>query len=176
VKGWYDTDYQKADGSLALGYHELGVPHHFFSRLTPKGDEFARWQSLSRTGKLAWFWNMLHREVILQLQCLPKSNWRIVKLEELDYEAYKQLAHFAGIESSMGMQRFTSIMSSRPGSLWRRRELGEWTPRELREFSEEVGTAAALVGYGTEFDAQWRRAQGTESGLGSLGRIAGTSA
>jgi hypothetical protein len=167
VKGWYDFDYKKQNDTSALGYHELGAPHHFFSRLVPKNDDFPRWKSLSRTGKLGWFWNMLHDEVLRQLQSLPKQNWRIVKLEELDYDAYMLLTRFVGIESSLSRQRFENVVSTRPGSLWGRRKLGEWTSFELREFAEEVTGVAGLLGYRTDFDAQWRRVQG---GRGQSGR------
>jgi hypothetical protein len=162
VKGWYQTDYQKQDGASALGYHAIGQPHHFFSRLTPRGDEFQRWQSLSRIGKLGWFWSALHRSILDQMERLPETNRTLVKVEELNYESYLQLAQFAGVESCLSRQLFGEVAGAKPGSLPARHELGEWSRQELQEFTPEVTEVAALLGYPTDFHAQWSGAQRTE--------------
>jgi hypothetical protein len=159
VKGWYQTDYRKQDCGLALGYHDIGQPHHFFSRLTPRGDEFERWQSLGRIGKLGWFWSALHRSILDQLQRLPETYRTTIKLEELDYEAYLRLAHFAGVESCLSKETFLEIASARPGSLWARHELSQWSRTELQEFAAEVTEVAALLGYQADFFTQWNAAQ-----------------
>ena len=159
VKGWYQTDYRKQDCEPALGYHDIGQPHHFFSRLTPRGDEFEGWQSLSRIGKLGWFWSTLHRLILDQLQRLPASNRTIIKLEELDYEGYLRLAQFACVKSCLSKEVFLEIAGARPGSLWARHELSQWSRRELEEFTAEVSEVAPLLGYQTDFLAQWSGAQ-----------------
>ena len=154
AKGWYDTPYGKQDDYRPVGYHEVGAPHHFFSRLVPAGAEFRQWNALTRIGKLAWFWSALHQRILAQLAELPEASQMIVKLEELDHCAYRGLAAFAGIVPTLRAERFNEIAAARPGAVPAQRLLRSWSDLELEEFSEQVTGVCRVLGYATGFERQ----------------------
>ena len=159
AKGWYEITYHKQNAHAPVGYHPVGAPHHFFSRLVPYGPEFAGWQAECRIGKLAWFWSTLHERILAQFAELPRESWTVVKLETLDFAAYRELAGFAGLPASLSRERFDSIAASRPGAIPATRRLQSWTASELEAFTGRVEATARLLGHPTDFAEQWRRAR-----------------
>jgi len=168
VKGWYEEDYRKDAAELAVGFHDLGPAIHFFSRLVPKGDDFRRWSGLSRVGKLAWYWATLHDRILAQLSKLPPDAWTMVRLEELDFAEYQRVARFVGAPGALNEQRFTEIVHERPGALWRRRQLDEWTTTEVNECAAAVEQVATILGYDTDVMSRWVRHQKRSTGARAL--------
>ncbi len=159
AKGWYEVAYHKRNGRAPVGYHAVGAPHHFFSRLVPHGTEFQDWQALCRIGKLGWFWSALHRRILAQFAELPKESWTIVKLEHLDYNAYLYLTEFAGIRTGLSIDRFHAISERRPGALPTRRLFRSWSAQEVQELTGQVASVARLLGYDTDLFARWNQVQ-----------------
>ena len=146
-KGWYDRPVVQADPSLALGYQTGERFHHFLGRTVPVGEEFARWNALTRVGKLAWYWATLNRRVADQFAGLPPSATRVVRLEDLDFDRYRELAAFLGYETTHTADTYAAVAAARPNSLDRRRGHGGWTDREAAEFETEIAGAAGRFGY-----------------------------
>jgi hypothetical protein len=171
VKGWYDVDYARRDPGRALGYHRVGEPHHFFSRIVPNGDEFERWKGLTRVGKLGWYWRTLNGRMLDDLAALPGGRGRTIRLEDLDHAEYRSLAEFVGVASTLSRERFESIVSARPGAFPAQRSMSSWDRTELDEFAAQVTTVADRLGYDTDFEARWeqQRALSNAAGLRSDG-------
>lgn len=169
AKGWYEIDYHKQNENAAVGYHAVGAPHHFFSRLVPRGPEFNDWQTLCRIGKLAWYWSTLHREILTQFEQLPERDRTIVQLEQFDHPAYLRLAEFARLRPRLSARRFLEIAAARPGRLPRHRPLRSWSAAEVQAFSVQVAGVAGKLGYDADFDARWR-----DSRRADLPRVAAT--
>jgi hypothetical protein len=146
-KGWYEQPFTQGDPDLALGYQDGLRPHHTFSRIAPRGAEFERWREMTRIGRLAWFWAALNRAVIAQFEHLPSAAWRLVRLEDVDYDAYRDLARFIGIEPTLERSAYDALVRSKPGQRPRSHRVSDWTRQDRAEFEAEVGPLAEELGY-----------------------------
>jgi glycosyltransferase involved in cell wall biosynthesis len=146
-KGWYDIPIVRHDADKALGYQENDRFHHFLTRIVPSGDEFERWQSLTRIGRLAWYWNTINTRAVEQLSRLPDSHHRVIPLEEFDYRTYTETASFLGFEPTLSAVQFEAIARRRPNALDNVPHWSQWTDRETDEFEREVAPMAEHFGY-----------------------------
>ncbi|MCL4263415.1 MAG: hypothetical protein KJ069_09375 [Anaerolineae bacterium] len=146
-KNWYAETAVWQDKIKAPGYQDLAKEHHFFSRLLPRAGEFAQWEGMSRVGKLAWFWNTVNLEILAQLQKLPQEQWRIFKLEELNYQTYQTLRDFLGIKPGLSEGSYKAMTQERPN---RRRHIltvADWSDDQIADFESQVKPAAEQLGY-----------------------------
>jgi hypothetical protein len=147
VKGFYAEPYVQADPQKALGYQPQEHIRHFFSRIAPMGAEFVTWNKMTRIGKIAWFWNAINLAVVEQFAALPSTQWRVVKLEELSYAAYLELAKFMGFESRIAKEDYQRIADDRPNTLPQSYRTTDWSNAEISEFEAQVRPAAERLGY-----------------------------
>lgn len=147
VKGWYREEVIRADPLRAAGIQPDMEPHHFFFRIMPAGEEYARWCALTRIGRIAWWWNAVNLRARQELSKLPESHWRSAKIEEFDYEGYREIHAFVGGRHPLGREEFERIRTRRPGRARRHRTRDEWSPEEEREFLAETKAARELFGY-----------------------------
>jgi hypothetical protein len=148
-KGWFTAPLIQADPYLATGYQQGEHFHHFLGRIAPRGGEFVRWNRLTQVGKLGWYWSALNREVLTQLEQIPDTNSMVLKLEDLDFDAYLRLTQFAGFATSLTRERFEQIRQDRPN----KNKLGPpattkaWSELEAKEFEQNVADLAEQLGY-----------------------------
>ena len=146
-RGWYDKPIVRANPQLALGYQECYYFHHFLGRIVPSGEKFLQWNQMSRVGKLAWYWNALNAKVLEQFKDLPEAHWRIVKLEDLSYRRYLEIAQFLGFRATVTQQTFDDLAQSRPNALIDVPTIATWTASEIAEFEAEVAPMAERLRY-----------------------------
>jgi hypothetical protein len=96
---------------------------------------------------VAWFWNAVNSAMLSQLDEIPPEAWRIVKLEELDHEAYRDLVAFLGRGATLSRRRFDAVAAARPNALRDVATVADWSAREADEFEGEVEPMAARLGY-----------------------------
>ena len=136
------------DRQFAHSAFARGEPRHFLGRIIPHGAEFERWLGLSQIGKLAWFWQARNQAILDQFRRLPENHCRVVRLEDLDCEHYREVADFLGWRSQVDPTTFAELVRARlnagPNSP---RRFPDWTPTEAAEFEAEVGPLAAALGY-----------------------------
>jgi hypothetical protein len=145
-KGWYAQPYVQSDPSLALGFQPLR-PHNYFSRIAPKDGDFRTWNALTRVGKIAWFWNVLNSAVLDQFATLLPAQTKVVRLEDLTYQVYGEIAAFFGITTTLGGSGYAAIERARPGTRGRTRILAEWSAEEIDQFETHVRPTAERLGY-----------------------------
>jgi hypothetical protein len=146
-KGWYEQPFIQGQSDLALGYQDGKRPHHTFSRIAPLGNDFQRWQQMTRIGRLAWFWAALNRAVLEQFERLPSATWRVVRLEDLDYAGYCDLIRFVGSEPTLGRAAYDALVSAQPGRRPRSHRVSDWATQDRLEFEAEVGPLAEQLDY-----------------------------
>jgi len=146
-KGWYKSPIVRSNNQLALGYQKNECFHHFLGRIVPMGKKFIQWNKMTRVGKLAWYWNELNKRIIRQFDEIPKTHWTIVKLEELNYERYKEILKFLGINSLIKERVFNSLVKKRPNAIKNVPKIESWTSKEIKEFEEEVEPMSIKFGY-----------------------------
>jgi len=172
-KGFYRKPYRVGDPELAAGYQDQGPERifTFFARVSPRGPAFRSWNDMTQVGKIAWFWRAYNERTIELLHGLPAESYRIVRIEDLDYAGYLDLARFLGYDPKLSEGDFDALRESRPHAFWRKRNIDQWTEQEIAQYESQVGELSERFGY------RWRiaeladeaRAQGEESRR--LGRI-----
>ena len=112
VRGWFLKLPARRDPSRPPSYREGEEPRHFFGRIIPHGAEFARWAGLSQIGKLAWFWQARNRAILDQFRRLPAEHTWIVRLEDLDFARYQELARFLGWRTHVDPAAFADLAAA----------------------------------------------------------------
>ena len=146
-KGWYDTPIIYTNSKLALGYQQSKGFQHFLGRIVPMGEFFLQWDKMSRVGKLAWYWNTINALVLEQFEGIPKTNWRIEKLEELSYDRYLEITQFLGFQATVKRQTYNKIKYKRPNVQYNVPTIASWNMSEIIEFEREVSSMAEKLGY-----------------------------
>lgn len=148
-KGFYRVPYNVKNPHLAAGYQQQGrnAVHTFFARISPRGEEFRVWNSMTPVGKVAWFWNAYNQRTLELLRELPEDCYKLVCIEDLDYNKYIEVCNFFGISSTVSESDFHTMRTSRPHAFWNKRNLDQWSSQEIDEFEAQVGGLAAKLGY-----------------------------
>jgi len=148
-KGFYRQPYVVGNTDLAAGYQVQGrnAIHAFFARIAPRGEYFDVWNTMTQVGKVAWFWKAFNQRILDLLADLPDESYRVVKIEDLDYNKYIELSGFLGFQASVSESQFTALQQNRPHAFWQKRNLDQWSPREIEEFQNQVGGLAGQLGY-----------------------------
>lgn len=147
-KGWYSQPAVRANPNLAPSF-QSSCPYfyYFLGRIMPSGEEFLRWNQMSRVGKLGWYWNTLNAEVLEQFETLPETHYRIEKLEDLTYDRYLNIAQFLGIQSSISQEMYNELVHRPPNAKSGVPTIATWNASERGEFEAEVKPMAERMGY-----------------------------
>jgi hypothetical protein len=148
-KGFYRQPYIVRNTDLAAGYQVQGrnAIHAYFARIAPRGEYFDSWNAMTQVGKVAWFWKAFNQRTLELLAELPDDSYRLVKIEDFDYKKYVELSSFLGFRASVSEPGFTALQQSRPHAFWQKRNLDQWSPREIEEFQGQVSGLAGQFGY-----------------------------
>jgi hypothetical protein len=148
-KGFYRRPYHVGDVNLATGYQDQSPEkvHTFFARIAPRGDFFRTWNEMTPVGKVAWYWRAWNDRTLELLSGLPEDSYRVVRIEDFDYPKYQELAGFLGYRSSVTQADFDALKDSKPHAFWRKRNVDQWSAREVEEFESQVGELAQRFDY-----------------------------
>ena len=104
----------------------------------------------------------MNRAVTEAFQELPAGTTRTVRLEDFDYEGYRELTAFLGRPAVVDRAAFDDIVRSRPNSRPDRPKptLADWSARDVAEFTQQIGTAAGEFGYEVDLAAAGRESRG----------------
>lgn len=146
VKGWYNEKFVQNDKTLALGYQQNNSFHHFLGRPAPVGEFFNTWNSMTRVGKLSWYWNELNSRAIHLLNEIPKDYWIIKKIEEMNYDGYQEVMNFLDVKSTISSQMFNFLSEDRH-SFRNVRSINSWSDLEIHEFESQVQPMTQKLNY-----------------------------
>jgi hypothetical protein len=172
-KGFYRKPYSVQNPDLAAGYQDQSPDRFFtyFARVSPQGDFFRVWNSMTQVGKVAWFWKAFNDRALEAVESLPRESYRIVRIEDLDYPKYVELCRFLGFEAKVEQAAFDALRVSRPHAFWRKRGVDQWTEEEVREFESQVGGLAERFGYQYRVASLIDEARAEKAESVQLGRI-----
>jgi len=85
--------------------------------------------------------------VVEQFAEIPETHWMIIKLEDLSYRVYLDVARLLGVKSQIREKDYMQIAKSRPGRRGQAYTLADWSAVELSEFESQVQPAAEYFGY-----------------------------
>jgi len=148
-KGFYRQPYNVKHAELAAGYQDQSPEkfYTFFARVSPRGDPLRTWNNMTRVGKVAWFWNAFNKRILQLLEELPEESYKLVRIEDLDYEKYREVAAFLGFDTTITQADFDTFRAGRPHAFWRKRNVDQWSEQEIGEFESQVGDLAERFGY-----------------------------
>jgi len=137
-KGWYKENLTYNQFDKVVGYQFNDSWSHFLGRVMPSGDEFKRWDSLTRVGKVSWFVNMIHCEIYKQIQQLPKEMIYVFKLADADqnYDMYKTMVNYFNLTPIMSEKKFLGLKKLTAKAS--ENKVKKWTEEEEKEFLEET--------------------------------------
>jgi hypothetical protein len=148
VRGWFVKPCARNNPNLPPSYREGEEPRHFLGRNIPHGVAFERWTRLTQIGRLSWFWQARNRAILEQFSRLPASHCRVERLEDLDFERYREVAAFLGWQTRIDAGLFTELAQARlnagPNPP---RKFTDWNAVEAAEFEAEVAPPAEALGY-----------------------------
>ena len=109
-KGWYKEKYFKEKKNKKIGYQGISKnffdKHHNFSRISPKGKFFKKWNNLDQLLKIKWFWNESYKTIFEDLKNVPKNKYKVIKLEDVNYISYIRLCKWLKIKPSVSKFMF----------------------------------------------------------------------
>jgi hypothetical protein len=146
-KGWYETSPIVGNPDLALGFQPGALTSLTFGRIIPRGEEYSRWEKLTRVGKLAWMWNTVNQRIWDDYSRLPEGDREFVKLEDLDYDRYVQLHRFSGGLTPLAEPEYGKLTSNPPGKGPRKHRSADWTTSERSEFLQETEEMRKTLNY-----------------------------
>lgn len=147
-KGWYSQPAVRGNPDLAPSF-QSSCPYfyYFLGRIMPSGDEFIRWNQMSRVGKLAWYWNTVNTRILQQFEAIPETHYRVEKLENITYSRYLSIAQFFGFQSTISQKMYDKLLLRPPNAKSGVPTIATWTASEISEFEAEVQPMAETLGY-----------------------------
>lgn len=140
-KGWYKDEPIRSDPEKCPGLQPslAEYPHRSFSRVTPSNGQCPEWSSLTRTGKIAWYWGESNKRIYQMLKKINIEPW-IVKLEDIqgDYEYFCRIARAMGLSKNISERRYKKISSRDRNKGKVIRTIQDWTKQEKNEFEKII--------------------------------------
>ena len=139
--GWYKKEYYKSHNNHALGYQGISSSfsnkHHNFSRLAPKGKVFLKWNKLNPLVKSKWYWDEVNRYLIKNIRKKNKKNYKILRIEDLNFEKYIELCNWLKIKPKIGKIKFDFLCKIEK---LKKVELNDKEKRLLKNYKSKVET------------------------------------
>ena len=121
-KGWYkDIKYLENNKILGCQDNNANTFHHNFDRLIPHGSDFQKWKKLPRICKIKWFWNFIYTDLLKQIKFIKKINVKLINIEKLDYETYKDTCRWLGCKPNLSQKKFFNIKNERKNKINRKK-------------------------------------------------------
>ena len=109
--------YIKGSKNKIIGYQGLATnvhnKHHNFCRLSPRDNYFYEWNKLDQLTKIKWYWDTIYKNIFLDLKKMPNRDYKIVKIEDIDYEKYKDIAKWIGVKTTLNKLHELTIRRTR---------------------------------------------------------------
>lgn len=142
-KGWYKNFENKKIISPSIDITE--DQYRSFSRIIPKKDFLDKWLSLTRIGKITWFWTTINKKIYNSFNKIKNIDKYYVKLEDADqnYEFYERLSKKFNFKNLMTKKKFLNVVNKAENKgdydkyiyLYK-----EWSKLEKKEFENIIST------------------------------------
>ena len=139
-KGWYQNlDIQKEINSPLIDITDS--QYRSFSRIIPKGEYLKEWISLSRIGKITWFWSTVNKTIYDNFNNIQNIDKYYVKLEDVNqnYDIYEKLSKKFNFKSKMTESQFYKVLSKTPNNDTKLNHVYKnWNNVEKKEFENII--------------------------------------
>ncbi|GAB6161234.1 hypothetical protein JCM12298_03930 [Desulfothermus naphthae] len=98
--------------ALARGFFDPSHPNPCLNQLLPNKEEeiYTRWSKITPFEKNLWYWKTINNYVIEEFQKISVSQYKIIKLENLNLTIVKRLYSFLGLRN-FNEQRIKTLLS-----------------------------------------------------------------
>ena len=139
-KGWYQNfNTQKEINSPLIDITDS--QYRSFSRIIPKGEYLKEWISLSRIGKITWFWSTVNKTIYDNFNNIQNIDKYYVKLEDVNqnYDIYEKLSKKFNFKSKMTESQFYKVLSKTPNNDTKLNHVYKnWNNVEKKEFENII--------------------------------------
>ena len=139
-KGWYQNfNTQKEINSPLIDITDS--QYRSFSRIIPKGEYLKEWISLSRIGKITWFWSTVNKTIYDNFNNIQNIDKYYVKLEDVNqnYDIYEKLSKKFNFKSKMTESQFYKVLSKTPNNDTKLNHVYKnWNNLEKKEFENII--------------------------------------
>ena len=97
--------------------------------------------TLSRIGKITWFWSTINKEIYKSFNKLKNFEKYYVKLEDADqnYDFYEKLSNKFSFKNTMTKNKFLNVINKAENKGSEDKHLyNEWNEQEKREFENII--------------------------------------
>ena len=141
-KGWYQNfNTQKEINSPLIDITDS--QYRSFSRIIPKGEYLKEWISLSRIGKITWFWSTVNKTIYDDFNNIQNIDKFFVKLEDVNqnYDIYERLSKRFNFNNKMSERQFYKVLDKSPNNDTKlSHEYKNWNNVEKKEFEDIINS------------------------------------
>ena len=139
-KGWYlHSDKNKEINSPIIDI--TNNLYRSFSRIIPNDEYLDEWNSLSRIGKITWYWCTINKLIYSDFKNINNIEKYHIKLEDVDqnYEIYEKISEKFDLKNKMKKNKFLDVINKAPN---KGSELKyfykDWKQKEKDEFEKII--------------------------------------
>ena len=141
-KGWYQNlNSQKEINSPLIDITDS--QYRSFSRIIPKGEYLKEWLSLSRIGKITWFWSTVNKTIYDDFNNIQNIDKFFVKLEDVNqnYDIYERLSKRFNFNNKMSERQFYKVLDKTPNNDTKLSHVYKnWNNVEKKEFENIINS------------------------------------
>ena len=141
-KGWYQNlNSQKEINSPLIDITDS--QYRSFSRIIPKGEYLKEWLSLSRIGKITWFWSTVNKTIYDDFNNIQNIDKFFVKLEDVNqnYDIYERLSKRFNFNNKMSERQFYKVLDKSPNNYTKLSHVYKnWNNVEKKEFENIINS------------------------------------
>ena len=141
-KGWYQNlNNQKEINSPLIDITDS--QYRSFSRIIPKGEYLKEWLSLSRIGKITWFWSTVNKTIYDKFNNIQNIDKYYVKLEDVNqnYDIYEKLSKKFNFKNKMTESQFYKVLNKAPNNDTNLNHVYKnWNNVEKKEFENIINS------------------------------------
>ena len=141
-KGWYQNfNTQKEINSPLIDITDS--QYRSFSRIIPKGEYLKEWLSLSRIGKITWFWSTVNKTIYDDFNNIQNIDKFFVKLEDVNqnYDIYERLSKRFNFNNKMSERQFYKVLDKSPNNNTKLSHVYKnWNNVEKKEFEDIINS------------------------------------
>jgi len=139
-KGWYQNfENQKKMKSPLVDISDS--QYRSFSRVIPNDEFLDEWLSLSRIGKIAWFWSTSNKAIYDDFNKINNVDKFFIKLEDVNqnYSLYEKLSKKFNFNNTMTKNQFYDVINkSSNNDTSINYEYKNWNDLEKKEFEKVI--------------------------------------
>lgn len=139
-KNWYlNFDSQNLIRSPLIDLTEN--QYRSFSRIVPNSTYLHKWSSLSRIGKITWFWSIANKAIyddFIKMENIEKLYFRLEDINN-NYEVYEKLVNKFNFKNKMTKKQFYGVIKKTPNKGYDDKYFYKnWSNLEKNEFENIV--------------------------------------